>query len=364
MSLMSDLSSSSHSDLRTVQVGRMMSWLLALEWVGRIVTAMVLSPRTWSGAQSHLHPHLWAAIPAGPAFILPAILLGVKYPTRQITRHVIAAAQMLVSALLVDLQETRRDLHLALPRGEFKLYFQPLVYRDGGVAGFEALLRWTHPVHGPVGPADFIPMAEKAGLIINIGEWVPTEACRECRRWQRPGCPPMHVGVNVSAAQFELPGLPQTVIETLRQCDLDPALLTLELTEGILVKDLSLTARQLEGLRALGIRISLDDFGTGYSSLSYLASMPVDTVKLDRSFLSRDSGSHSVIVHSVIALAHRIGMGVVAEGVETFDQSESLKALNCDELQGFYFSRPIPADAVAGFLDFHADPAAVAQLVA
>jgi EAL domain-containing protein (putative c-di-GMP-specific phosphodiesterase class I) len=229
---------------------------------------------------------------------------------------------------------------------------------------FEALLRWTHPVHGPVAPSDFIPLAETAGLIADIGEWVLAEACRECRNWQREGRPAVTVGVNVSAVQFEMPGFPRRVIEILHECGLDPALLTLELTEGILVRDLPFAARQLAVLRAAGIRISLDDFGTGYSSLSYLASLSVDTIKLDRSFLNRDFAGDSAIIRSVITMAHGIGLRVVAEGVETHQQRDRLKDLNCDELQGFYYSRPMPADAVSVFLDSReAEPAAVRELV-
>jgi len=166
------------------------------------------------------------------------------------------------------LHAIRRDLYQALQRGEFRVPFQPLVDRDSGVTGFEALLRWMHPVHGPVEPSDFIPMAEKADLIAEIGEWVLIAACRECRTWQRQGRRPVGGGVNVSAVQFELPDFPRRVIEILGECDLDPALLTLELTEGVIVKDVAFAVKQLDGLRALGVRISLDDFGTGYSSLS------------------------------------------------------------------------------------------------
>jgi diguanylate cyclase (GGDEF)-like protein len=600
----------------------MMSWLLGLEWVGMIVTALLLSPRTWSGSESHLHPHLWAALLAGPAFILPAILMAVVYPARTVTRHAIAAAQMLVSALLIDitggrlethfhifgslaflafyrdwrvlmtasavtaanhliggflwpeavygvltvspwrwvehvwwvvfedcfliiggmreerldwgahhdtltglanrrllgeyydsmpagpnarrallfidldhfkqandtlghavgdklltlvarrlveavgaratvarvggdefvavidnvtgqkealdagnrilgalswpfqtgehelmlsasvgislypehgtdlaalqecadsamyfakqqgrnasavyspeidarekvLHQIRRDLYGALSRGEFRVHYQPLVNRDARVESFEALLRWTHPVHGPIGPADFIPMAEKAGLIAEIGEWVLVQACRQCRSWQRKGRPPVSVGVNVSAVQFELPDFPRRVIEILRESGLEPSLLTLELTEGMIIRNLPFASQQLAGLRALGVRISLDDFGTGYSSLSYLSSMSADTIKLDRSFLNRDSVSNREIIQSVVSMAHRIGMRVVAEGVETLHQCDRLKELNCDELQGFYYSRAIPADDVAGFLEsFEALPSTAAQLVA
>jgi diguanylate cyclase (GGDEF)-like protein len=248
------------------------------------------------------------------------------------------------------LQEIGRDLYLALPQGQFRLCFQPLVERGAEVVGFEALLRWTHPIHGPIAPAEFIPMVEKTGLIVGIGEWVLREACRNCATWQRKGDRALSVAVNVSAVQFEREDFPDLVIGVLRDCGLDPGLLTLELTEGVLVRDLPRTCRHLAGLRRLGVRVALDDFGTGYSSLSYLAALPADTIKLDRSFLQREFANASAIVDSVIEMAHRLGLRVVAEGVETSTQSDRLLDLNCDEQQGFYFSAPVPADSVAGFL--------------
>jgi diguanylate cyclase (GGDEF)-like protein len=608
-------------DELAARVDRMMSWLLIAEWPGMIVAALVLTPRTWTGTHPSVNPHVWAAILAGPAFILPAITIARLYPGRQITRHVIAVAQMLVSILLVDatggriethfhifgslaflafyrdwrvlitasavtaldhlvggiwwpqfvygvltvspwlwlehawwvlfedffliltsrrsiaemwavathksqlywgayhdvltglpnrrmlkehfeavqrrpdarpavlfidldrfkqandtlghtlgdkllllvatrlagtlgpeqilariggdeflvvldnisepqdaadtgtrllaamtapfhidehelllsasigislypehgtelvtlqeradkamyvaksqgrnqlatfstevarreqvLQEIGRDLYLALPQGQLRLCFQPLVERSAEVVGFEALLRWTHPVHGPVSPAEFIPLAERSGLIVCIGEWVLREACRNCATWQRQGERPLGVAVNVSGVQFEQEDFPDLVMAVLRDCGLDPCLLTLELTEGVLIRDVARACRHLAGLRQLGVRVALDDFGTGYSSLSYLAALPADTIKLDRSFVNREFANASAIIDAVIELAHRIGLRVVAEGVETSTQSKRLHDLNCDEQQGFYFSTPVPADSVAGFLASH-----------
>ncbi len=249
------------------------------------------------------------------------------------------------------LQDIGRDLRHALVRRELSLHYQPLLSRDAAVTGFEALLRWNHPVHGAVAPMVFIPMAEHSGLISDLGLWVLGEACRECRTWQRPDRDPIGVSVNVSPVQLEQPDFPLRVMTILRDCELDPALLTLELTEGAAIRSISHTSQQLAGLRALGVKVALDDFGTGYSSLSYLASLSADTIKLDRSFLHRDCVGDSAIVQAVVSMAHRIGMSVVAEGVETLDQCERLKNLNCDELQGYYFSRPVPADAVRGVLE-------------
>jgi len=608
-------------DLLAGRVDRMMSWLLLTEWAGMIVTAAVLAPRTWNGVSHSVNPHVWAAILAGPAFILPAILIAKLYPARPFTRHVIAAAQILVSILLIDItggriethfhvfgslaflafyrdwrvlitasaltavdhivrgiwwpqsvygvltvspwrwvehgwwvafedfflilsckrsieemwavakheaklhwgayhdvltglpnrrmlrkcfetakcrpdargavlfidldrfkqandtlghtlgdrllvlvaerlagvlgdghtlariggdefvgvlnnsggeqdatdigarllaamagsfridehelllsasvgislypehgmdlailqeradnamyaaksrgrnqcalfsaevarrermmQQISQDLYLALPHGQLRLHFQPLVERCVQVVGFEALLRWAHPFHGMIPPSEFIPLAERSGLIAAIGEWVLREACRNCATWQCESGRPVGVAVNVSGVQFEQDDFGDRVMAVLKECGLDPSLLTLELTEGVLIRDVTRARRHLSGLRQLGVRVALDDFGTGYSSLSYLAVLPADTIKLDRSFVNRESSNATAIIDSVIEMAHRIGLRVVAEGIETRTQSDRVLHLNCDELQGFYFSPPVPADSVAGFLALH-----------
>jgi diguanylate cyclase (GGDEF)-like protein len=607
-------------DEQACEVDRMFTWLLAAEWFGMMVTAAMVSPRTWNGVQSSVHLHLWVAVLAGPAFILPAILLAVFYPGTQLSRQVIAVAQMLVSSLLIDvtggriethfhifgslaflafyrdwrvlitasamtaldhvvrgvwwpqsvygtalvsqwrwlehawwvifedfflllatkrsirdmwavaaskaqlyagayhdvltglanrrllresfashphaergagkavlfidldrfkqandtlghtvgdkllvqvaqrfsavsgpeytlarvggdefvmlidalsvpeeaalvgsrllnalgtpfevdghqlllsasvgislcpehgedletlqeradramysakargrnqcaifssevaqhenmLKEIGRDLGQALLNGELRVHFQPLVKRSAQLIGFEALLRWTHPRRGPVAPSDFIPMAERSGAIVAIGEWVLKEACRNCQSWQNEAQGRLGVAVNISAVQFDEPDFPEMVKNALRECDLDPSLLTLELTEGVLVRDVTRARRQLAELRASGVRIALDDFGTGYSSLSYLTTLPADIIKLDRSFLNREFTDASTVIESIVEMAHRLGLRVVAEGVETRAENDRLLNLNCDELQGFYFSKPMAADAVHEFLE-------------
>jgi diguanylate cyclase (GGDEF)-like protein len=604
-------------DMLTAQVDRMFVWLLAAEWLGMVVTAMIVSPRTWSGIQSALNPHLWAAILAGPVFILPAIAMALIHPSRPLTRHVIAVSQILTSILLIgatggriethfhifgslaflafyrdwrvlvtasvltaldhlargiwwpqsvygvltaspwrsvehawwvvfedfflilasrrsiaemwavamskarlhagayhdvltglgnrrllqedydslpdrdvlkailfidldrfkqandtlghavgdkllvmvakrltesvrdgdtlariggdefvvlldgisgpndaldtgarvlaamaepfvidghklllsasvgvslspdhgtDLptlqeradramyaaksqgrnqcvvfstevahQEDRlksitRDLYHALEGGELQLCFQPLVERDAQLIGFEALLRWMHPVHGSIPPSHFIPIAEKSGLIVGIGEWVLREACRNCVTWQN-GSRPLGVAVNISAVQLELSDFVDRVVAILREFDMDPSRLTLELTESVVLKEGAMGRQHLASLRQAGIRIALDDFGTGYSSLSYLVTLPADTIKLDRSFVSREFANAPAVIESVIEMAHRVGLRVVGEGVETRGQSERLLDMNCDELQGFYFSPPMPAGAVGEYIE-------------
>ncbi|HWF11727.1 MAG TPA: EAL domain-containing protein [Bryobacteraceae bacterium] len=248
-------------------------------------------------------------------------------------------------------QEIARDLSLALSRAQFQLHYQPLVQRDGGLTGFEALVRWNHPLHGLVAPAEFIPQVEKSGLILSLGDWILRQACSTCRTWQMPGQPRVGVAVNVSAPQFDQPNYSERVLRALDETGLDPSLLTLELTEGVLVRDLTRTRTHLAVLRLAGIRIALDDFGTGYSSLSYLTDLPADVIKLDRSFLNRELPESSTVVESIVNLAHRLGLQVVAEGVETDTQRTNVLDLMCDQMQGYYFSKPVAAGEVPRLLE-------------
>jgi len=248
-------------------------------------------------------------------------------------------------------REIAVDLSGAMSRDEFELCYQPLFHREGKLAGFEALMRWRHPKHGIVSPADFIPLAEVSWLIVSLGEWALEEACRTCQTWQRPGHIPLGIAVNVSALQFERDDYADRVLATVARAGLSPSLLTLELTEGILVRDADRARQQLIRLRREGIRIALDDFGTGYSSLSYLTDLPADFIKLDRSFLTRDLPNSLPVIESIVALAHRLNLEVIAEGVETRAQVEALTALKCDQFQGYFFSRPIGAAEVQSLIE-------------
>lgn len=607
-------------------VDRMMVWLLGAEWVGLIAVSLIMSPRVWEGARSGVHPHVWAALLAGPAFILPAIIVALLYPARRVTRHVIAVAQILVSVLLIDctggriethfhvfgslaflafyrdwpvlltatavtaadhivrgiwwpasvygvttaspwrwlehawwvlfedfflllatrnsvrdmravaiskarlyygachdvltglanrrllqdrfdswadstangkgallfidldrfkqandtlghtvgdkllklvagrlaevvgsegtlariggdefvvflsnasdakalgrrlvavlatpfhieghelllsasvgislypehgktlaslqeradramyvaksqgrnrcvefstevarreemVQEISRDLSLAMTLGQFQLHFQPLVRRDGQLTGFEALVRWNHPIHGTIAPAEFIPQAEKSGLIVSLGDWILREAVTTCKTWQVPGRSKVGIAVNVSALQFDQADYSERVLALVEEIGLDPSLVTLELTEGVLVRDVRRTRTHLTTLRLAGIRIALDDFGTGYSSLSYLTDLPADVIKLDRSFLNRELSESTAVVESIVTMAHRLGLQVVAEGVETDSQRENLMDLMCDQMQGYYFSRPVAAGDVRRMLEERDEAAAEA----
>jgi diguanylate cyclase (GGDEF)-like protein/PAS domain S-box-containing protein len=248
---------------------------------------------------------------------------------------------------VMDLQmQTRRimeqDLRKALPAGEFELHYQPVVnLASKEISGFEALIRWNHPSKGLISPADFIPLAEEIGFIVPMGEWVIRQACATAARW--PGN--LHVAVNISAIQFRSPGLMQVIVSALAASGLAPTRLEIEITESVLLHNKEATLAVLHQLRALGIRIAMDDFGTGYSSLTYLQSFPFDKIKIDRSFVKNitENSSSLTIVRAVAALANGMGMTATAEGVETAEQLHSIVSEGCTEMQGFLFSRPLPA---------------------
>ncbi|WP_334380053.1 MULTISPECIES: EAL domain-containing protein [unclassified Bradyrhizobium] len=247
----------------------------------------------------------------------------------------------------MDLQmQTRRileqDLRKALPAGEFELHYQPVVnLASKEISGFEALIRWNHPTKGMISPAAFIPLAEEIGFIVPMGEWVIRQACATAALWPDN----LHVAVNISAIQFRSPGLMQVIVGALAASGLAPTRLEIEITESVLLHNKEATLALLHQLRALGIRIAMDDFGTGYSSLTYLQSFPFDKIKIDRSFVKNitENSSSLNIVRAVAALANGMGMTATAEGVETAEQLHSIASEGCTEMQGFLFSKPLPA---------------------
>lgn len=248
--------------------------------------------------------------------------------------------------------ELERDLRGALSRGEFHLVYQPIVdLADGKANSMEALLRWTHPVRGPISPVDFIPIAEATGQIVEIGDWVLAEACQQLARWREHGHlpDPLRMNVNLSARQFHRTDLPERIRAVLTECNLPPELFTIELTESDVMADPQDAVRRLREIKQLGVRIAIDDFGTGYSSLAYLHEFPADVIKIDRTFIQRIDGSPdgTPIVAATIMLAHTLGLHVVAEGIETREQLDVLRDLGCERGQGFFFSRPLPASAIA-----------------
>ncbi|MCE5180948.1 MAG: EAL domain-containing protein [Betaproteobacteria bacterium] len=238
-------------------------------------------------------------------------------------------------------------LRRALERKEFVLHYQPQVsLHNDRIIGMEALLRWQHPERGLVAPGEIIPLLEETGMIVQVGEWVLRTACAQSSRWVTEGLPPLRVAVNLSARQFRQSDLPAMVTQVLQDTGLPPNQLELEITESIMIQDVTATVATLHQLHALGIQISIDDFGTGYSSLSYLKHMPIDKIKIDQSFIRDLCVSHSgnAIANVVINLAHSLKMRVIAEGVETLKQLDYLRAYGCDEIQGYYFSRALPAE--------------------
>lgn len=255
----------------------------------------------------------------------------------------------------LEMLELESGLRRAVKCNELSLYYQPLIdLRTGAISGNEALLRWNHPQLGVLLPERFLQTAEVSGLIIPIGNWVLREACRQAKFWQRQKGADLFVAVNLSARQFYQADLVEQVRAALEEARLQPKHLELEVTETNAMRDVTQTVRILNELKALGVRIAIDDFGTGYSSLSYLKEFPVDTLKLDQSFL-RDlfSPQDSKLVSGVIALAHNMNFQVLAEGVETLGQLDFLRKNNCDRLQGFLFSRPLPAESFDRFWNNH-----------
>jgi diguanylate cyclase (GGDEF)-like protein len=245
------------------------------------------------------------------------------------------------------------DLRHAIRDGQLELHYQPKVdIANGRVRSAEALLRWKHPQRGFVPPNVFIPIAEDTGLILTIGEWVLRQACTQMRSWLDAGLPPLRVSVNLSAKQFRHGDLTAVVCSALEDAQLEPGYLELELTESSIMHDAEASAATLQLLSTMGVHISIDDFGTGYSSLSYLWRLPLDKLKIDRSFVREllSNPDDVAIVKAIISLAHSLRLGVVAEGVETQEQLEHLRELGCDQYQGFYCSPAVPPDAFVALI--------------
>jgi EAL domain-containing protein (putative c-di-GMP-specific phosphodiesterase class I) len=246
-----------------------------------------------------------------------------------------------------------RKLRQAVARGEFSLHFQPqCAVASRQPTGVEALLRWHTDEDGFISPARFIPIAEETGLIVGIGTWVLREACRQMRAWLDAGLAPVRVAVNLSARQLKQRDFPETVAQALADSGLPAHLLELEITESAVMEQPREAIQLLTELRGMGVTLAIDDFGTGYSSLAYLKLFPIDHLKIDRSFVAdieHDLNDRS-IAFGTIALAHSLGLNVIAEGVETEDQLELLSCNGCDEIQGYLFSKPLPADQALDFL--------------
>ncbi len=265
-------------------------------------------------------------------------------------RH--AAFDPAAHAALLARLELEADLRRAIDRAEFTLHYQPIVdLRTGALVGMEALARWMHPERGLIPPDAFIPLAEETGLIVPLGRWVLREACRQACEWRRryPAEPPRRIAVNLSGLHLQHEGVVADVAAALEETGIEPACVTLEITESVMMRDTELTIARLGALKALGVSLAVDDFGTGYSSLSYLQQFPIDVLKIDRSFVS---GSGQGVTNSALARAVvSLGVPTVAEGVEEAGQAAQLRALGCAQGQGYYYSRPVAPEAMEGVLD-------------
>ncbi|HEX7953646.1 MAG TPA: GGDEF domain-containing phosphodiesterase, partial [Burkholderiales bacterium] len=257
-----------------------------------------------------------------------------------------------MAPLAAEYLELETRLRSAIERQEFLLHYQPVVeIASGRICGMEALIRWQSP-QGLVPPANFIPLAEESGLILDIGRWVLLTACTQARMWQRAGLPALRLAVNLSPLQLRQENLLGSVTEILRESGLAPQHLELEITENSVMDRSRDTIMTLTQLEHLGVKLSIDDFGTGYSSLAYLKQFPVHTLKIDRTFV-RDittDRDDAAIVNATIAMAKSLGLSLIAEGVETREQLEFLRAAGCDAYQGYYFSVPLPAEAFASLV--------------
>jgi diguanylate cyclase (GGDEF)-like protein len=269
---------------------------------------------------------------------------GANYQFFTADMHELAASRLALES----------NLRRAIQNEEFLLHYQPRVSVDSlAITGVEALVRWQHPQLGLVSPSEFIPLAEDTGLIVPIGEWVLREACLQGRRWIEQGFAPIPIAVNISARQFYDRDLSQTVIRILEETGLSPKYLELELTESSIMQNAEFAASMLNRLKSMGINISIDDFGTGFSSLASLKRLPIDALKIDQSFVREATSDpdDAALVMAIITLSHNLRLKVVAEGVETEDQLRFLQLLRCDEIQGYFFSKPLPADSLVSLFD-------------
>ena len=265
-----------------------------------------------------------------------------------------------MTARAIARQSIEASLRLALERQEFVLHYQPKVnLLSGTIVGVEALVRWQHPQRGLLIPADFVPIAEDSGLILPLGRWALREACRQARAWQDAGLPPVSVAVNTSALEFRAADFLEYLRATLEESGLEPCYLELELTESVLMRDAASADSVLHALAGLGVKLAIDDFGTGYSSLSYLRQFPINTLKIDQSFVKQITSNpdDGAIVRAVISMGKSLKKRVIAEGIETAEQAAFLLAEHCDEGQGHFFGRPVGAEALAILLQTGVSPA-------
>ncbi|HEY6455784.1 MAG TPA: EAL domain-containing protein [Steroidobacteraceae bacterium] len=323
------------------------------EQVARRANEALSMPIRLGGVDLHVSASIGiASYPAdGPgAEVLLAHADAAMYCAKERGRNNYQCFDSAMNAITLEHVSLESELHEAVKLQQFELYYQPKVdTASGDVRSAEALIRWNHPKRGLILPTQFIPLAEKCGLIHEIGAWVLREACRQCAAWQRAGVPSLRIAVNVAASQFRRGDLLEQVRGAIEQAQLDPRFLEIELTESVVMTDPEESAAILEQLSRMGVLVSVDDFGTGYSSMSYLQRFPIDKLKIDQGFIRElmTRPDDAAIVKAIISLAHGLRLKVVAEGVETCEQLTLLQSLGCDQYQGFLFCRPLPAPEFA-----------------
>jgi diguanylate cyclase (GGDEF)-like protein/PAS domain S-box-containing protein len=329
----------------------------AAETVARRLLEAVRQPAPLDGREITVGASIGVALGWGGEICAADLLRNADialYEAKGAGRATFAVYEPRMAATVMTRLQQETDLRWALDRDELRLHYQPVFdLKSGEVAGVEALIRWQHPERGLLPPAEFIRMAEANGLVVPLGTWALHEACRAGRQWQErgPASAPI-VGVNLSARQLQEPGLVESVAAALATSGLTPSWLELEITESIVVMDGPAALRTLADLRALGVRLAIDDFGTGYASLTYLRDVPVDAVKIDRSFIAGIGRGRSnlAIVRAIVGLAHDLGLAVTAEGIETLEQRTIAQSLGVDRGQGYYFARPLPVEAIDALL--------------
>jgi diguanylate cyclase (GGDEF)-like protein len=322
----------------------------AVELAERAIAALA-EPIRISGVDLHTSSSIGIAFYPTDASLADSLIAhadAAMYCAKQRGRNNVQCFEPSMDTVTRERVKLESELHEALARQQFELYYQPKVdTATEYVHSAEALIRWHHPERGVIMPNDFIPMAEECGLIVTIGEWVIREACRQCKQWQLEGLQPLRVAVNVTASQFRHGNLLSVIRHAVQEVGLDPRYLELEITESAVMTNPEESTGILEQLSRMGVLVSVDDFGTGYSSMSYLRRFPIDKLKIDRGFVKdlMTRADDVSIVRAIISLAHSLRLKVVAEGVETSEQLDALKSMGCDQYQGFHFSAALPAAA-------------------
>jgi diguanylate cyclase (GGDEF)-like protein len=335
----------------------------AVEQIAQLAIDALKSPVKISGVDLHMSTSIGVAFyPADgtTAENLVAHADAAMYCAKQRGRNHLQCYESGMDSPTRERVKLESELHCALVMNQFELHYQPKVETaTDDFHACEALIRWRHPERGIIMPDDFIPLAEECGLISAIGEWVLGEVCRQCKAWQYEGLPRIRVAVNVSAAQFRQGNLLRIIRQSVKEAGLDPRFLELELTESAVMTNPEESAAMLEELSSMGVLVSVDDFGTGYSSMSYLRRFPIDNLKIDRGFVKdlMTRADDASIVQAIISLAHSLRLKVVAEGVETPEQLDSLKSMGCDQYQGFHFSPPLSAADFGALMRRREEPA-------